>query len=181
LDGFEKARSLGFTHALQMDADGQHAAEDIPRFLEASRRAPDAVILGDPIFDSSVPKGRLHGRKISVFWCMVETLGRKIKDPLCGYRVYPLAQCAQLGPVGARMDFDPEIAVRLVWAKVPVLNLPTKVRYLRAEDGGVSHFDMLRDNVRISWMHTRLVCAGIARILSWPLRRLTKILSREPA
>src|SRR5690606_25525617 len=115
LDGFTKARSLGFTHALTIDADGQHLIDDLGRFIESSQKRPDALILGQPIFDRTVPKGRLYGRQISVFWCAIETLSRKIHDPLCGYRVYPLAPCARLTKMGRRMDFDPEIAVRLVW------------------------------------------------------------------
>lgn len=177
VDGFARARALGFTHALQVDADGQHCLSDVGRFVKAAEDNPNALILGQPLFDASVPKGRLHGRKISVFWCRIETLSRKIEDPLCGFRVYPLQPCAALGPVGNRMDFDPEIAVRLVWAGVPTVNLKTKVRYLSPEEGGVSHFHMLRDNVRISWMHTRLVTWGIILALTWPFRRVARALS----
>lgn len=171
-EGFQLARRLGYRHALQVDADGQHNLEDVPRFVEAARKNPEALILGYPIFDESVPKGRLIGRQVSVFWCILETWGKKIIDPLCGFRVYPLDACAKLGPVGNHMDFDPEIAVRLIWAGVKAQNLPTKVRYLTPEEGGVSSFHMLRDNLRISWMHTRLVTEGIFRVLSYPFRKL---------
>lgn len=171
-DGFTYARKLGFTHGLQVDADGQHDLDDIPLFVETSRTHPDALILGYPLFDESAPKGRLIGRKISIFWCNLETWGKKIVDPLCGFRIYPLAACAKLGPLGQRMDFDAEIAVRLVWDGVPALNLPTKVRYLTPEEGGVSSFDMFRDNIRISWMHTRLVTRGIFRALGYVFRTL---------
>lgn len=168
-DGFAWARKLGFTHGLQVDADGQHDLDDVPRLLEASRAKPEALILGYPIFDESAPKGRLIGRKISIFWCNLETWGKKIVDPLCGFRVYPLDACEKLGPLGRRMDFDAEIAVRLVWEGVETINLPTKVRYLTPAEGGVSSFDMVRDNLRISWMHTRLVTRGICRLarVSW--------------
>jgi len=171
-DGFEHAYRLGYTHALQVDADGQHSLEDIPRFLEASAETPKALVLGHPLFDETVPRGRLIGRQISIFWCNIETLGRKIQDPLCGFRVYPLSACARLKRLSERMDFDPEIAVRLVWAGVPTVNLPTKVIYLSEEEGGVSNFHMFRDNVRISWMHTRLVTLGILLLLTWPIRTL---------
>ncbi len=171
-DGFELASKLGFTHALQVDADGQHDLGDVPTFVSAAENSPDALILGYPLFDESVPKARLIGRQVSVFWCALETLGRKITDPLCGFRVYPLLACAKLRKVGTRMDFDPEIAVRLIWAGVPALNLPTKVRYLTPAEGGVSSFRMVQDNLRISWMHTRLVTEGILRLLAYPLRKL---------
>lgn len=172
LDGFALARELGFTHALQIDADGQHDLGDVPRFVEAALARPDALILGYPLFDESAPKGRLIGRKISIFWCNLETWGKKIVDPLCGYRVYPLAACAKLASLGKRMDFDAEIAVRLVWAGVPTINLPTHVRYLTPEEGGVSSFRMVRDNIRISWMHTRLVTWGLFRAIGCLFRAL---------
>lgn len=178
-DGFSWALKLGFTHGLQVDADGQHDLDDVPRLLSAARKNPEALILGYPLFDESAPKGRLIGRKISIFWCNLETWGKKIVDPLCGFRVYPLVACEKLGPLGKRMDFDAEIAVRLVWEGVPVINLPTKVRYLTPEEGGVSSFDMVRDNVRISWMHTRLITRGILRLLRTFLGRIFGVFSRN--
>ena len=163
-DGFHRARALGFTHALQIDADGQHDAGDIPRFLEAARARPEALILGEPIFDASAPRARLIGRRISQAFVNLETFGRRvIHDPLFGFRVYPLEQAIAAAPASNAMDFDPEIAVRMVWSKVPVVNLPTRVRY--PEAGGVSHFRLVRDNALISWMHTRLVFGAIARLV----------------
>jgi glycosyltransferase involved in cell wall biosynthesis len=170
--GFAVARELGYSHALQIDADGQHNLEDIPRFIETARSNPQALILGHPTFDHTVPKGRLIGRQITIFWTHIETGGRRIVDPMCGFRVYPLAAVADL-KCGDRMDFDIEIAVKLVWKGVPVVNLPTKVRYLTAAEGGVSNFRMFEDNVKISWLHTRLVVGAVLRLLTWPVRALT--------
>jgi polyprenyl-phospho-N-acetylgalactosaminyl synthase len=171
-DGLMWARELGFTHALQVDADGQHDLSQVPRFLSEASEEPLALVLGYPVFDDSVPRSRRTGRKISVFWCTVETLSRKIRDPLCGFRVYPLEACRHLPAMGKRMDFDVEIAVRLVWAGVPVRNLPVRVVYLDASAGGVSHFRLFKDNVSISWAHTRLVTEGIFRLLAWPWKRI---------
>jgi glycosyltransferase involved in cell wall biosynthesis len=163
--GFRAAVELGYTHALQVDADGQHAIEDIPRFLQAAERHPECLVLGTPSFDASVPKARLYGRQLTVVWTHVETGGRVIADPMCGFRVYPLAIAVRCAPAADRMDFDPEIAVRMVWAGTRVLNLPTHVRYVSRAQGGVSHFQLIRDNVRITLMHTRLVCLAILRVL----------------
>jgi glycosyltransferase involved in cell wall biosynthesis len=158
--GMQLALELGYTHALQIDADGQHALDDIPRFLAAAHERPDALILGAPIYDASAPRGRLIGRQITRFWTNIETGGRVIEDPMCGFRVYPVAATCEVAPrCGMRMDFDIEIAVRLVWAGLPVVNLETRVRY---HEGGVSHFHMVRDNARISWMHTKLVVAKLS-------------------
>jgi len=166
--GFALALAQGYTHAVQIDADGQHCSADIPRFLEAARRQPDALILGEPQFSSDAPKSRLWGRLISVFFVHLETGGRIIKDPLCGYRLYPLAAALACAPASNHMEFDPEIAVRMVWRGVPVLNLTTAVRYVSQAAGGVSHFNLVRDNFRISLMHSRLMTRMImGRLFGW--------------
>ncbi len=154
--GFEVARDLGFSHALQVDADGQHALDDIPRFLEIAEANPDALLLGAPVFDDTAPLGRRLGRLITIFWVHVETGGRVITDPMCGFRVYPVEPACAVRVRGDMMDFDPEIAVRLAWRGVPVINLPTRVRYLTADEGGVSHFRPLLDTFLISVLHARM-------------------------
>ena len=170
--GFEVAQSLGFTHVLQVDADGQHDLADLGRFLETARTHPQALVLGSPVFDQSAPRGRLIGRQITRFWTTIETGGRKITDPMCGFRVYPLQAALEASRrTGNRMEFDIEIAVRMVWAGVATHNLPTKVRYF---PGGLSHFHMFRDNARISWMHTRLVIGAILRLFARPFRRAAR-------
>lgn len=155
--GFREAQALGASHVLQVDADGQHCLEDIPRFLAAARSQPEALVLGTPLFDESLPRGRALARGISTFWVGVEVGAGVIRDPQCGFRVYPLLAALEAGARGDHMEFDQELPVRMVWRGVPVLNLPTRVRYLAPEEGGVSHFDLLRDNLRISAMHTGLV------------------------
>ncbi|HET6438008.1 MAG TPA: glycosyltransferase family 2 protein [Anaeromyxobacter sp.] len=164
--GFWEARRLGFTHALQIDADGQHDPEDIPRFLEVLARDPAALVLGRPVFDESAPASRRKGRLVSRFFTDLETGGRVIEDPLCGYRLYPVEAALRAGSRGDRMEFDAEIAVRMVWQGEPVVNLPTRVRYLSPEQGGVSHFRLLRDNARISWAHTRMCTGALIRLLT---------------
>jgi glycosyltransferase involved in cell wall biosynthesis len=169
-DGLRRAHESGFSHALQIDADGQHETDDIPRLLAAAREQPAALVLAAPVFDASAPRSRLAGRRITQFWTNFETGGRIIEDPMCGFRVYPLAAATAVRVVGDHMDFDIEIAVRMVWHGAAVVNLPTRVRYLPAEAGGVSHFRMVRDNLRISWMHTRLVNLRLWRTLARWLR-----------
>ena len=169
LAGFREAARLGVSHVLQIDADGQHDTADIPRFLQASQAAPDAVINGAPIYDASVPKGRLYGRYLTHVWVWINTLSFAIRDSMCGFRVYPLAPVLKLideETIGQRMDFDPEIVVRLHWRGIEVENLITPVRY---PTDGVSHFDVWRDNVRISRMHTRLFFGMLRRLprLAW--------------
>lgn len=162
--GLRAAHGAGFTHALQIDADGQHDAADVPRFLAAARAAPDAVVLGRPVYDESVPKARLYGRYLTHVWVWIETLSFAIPDSMCGFRLYPLEPaCALIDAVTlpTRMDFDIEILVRLSWRALRFVTIPTRVTYA---PGGLSHFDVVRDNVRISKSHTRLVAGMLARL-----------------
>lgn len=166
LAGAAEALRRGFTHALVMDADGQHPAASIAEFMTASQRNPDALVLGRPQFPANIPAERLHGRKISVGVVRFELFGAGIDDPLFGFRVYPLRPLVEvLGPRrgGRRYDFDTEAAVRLAWNGVRPLNLSAPVRYFSRAEGGVSHFHYLRDNLTLVWMHTRL----ITELLLW--------------
>jgi glycosyltransferase involved in cell wall biosynthesis len=169
LAGTQRAGARGFTHALVMDADGQHPAHSIAEFMDVSRRNPAAMVLGRPVFPANIPAERLHGRKLSVGLVHFELLGRAVADPLFGFRVYPLAPLlAVLGPRrgGRRYDFDTEAAVRLGWAGVPPLNVAAPVRYFSRAEGGISHFHYLRDNLTLVWMHTRLIVELLFR--RWP-------------
>lgn len=170
-DGLRLARDLGHTHALQIDADGQHDLTDVPRFIAAARAAPEELILGQPLFDDSAPRLRRWARQLTTFWVNFETLGNVIADPMCGFRVYPLAIANALSVRGSRMDFDPEIAVRFVWGGARVQNIATRVRYLSAAQGGVSHYRLLRDTLLISFMHVRLVCTLLLLLLSGRYRK----------
>jgi glycosyltransferase involved in cell wall biosynthesis len=172
LAGAKAACARGFTHALVMDADGQHPAGSIVEFMDASQRQPDALVLGRPIFPSNIPPARLHGRKLSVGLVYFELLGAGIADPLFGFRVYPLTPLiAELGSRrgGRRYDFDTEAAVRLGWAGVAPVNIAAPVRYFSRAEGGVSHFHYWRDNLTLIWMHTRLITELL--LWRWPAVR----------
>ena len=172
LTGAVAAQKAGFTHALVMDSDGQHPVDHIELFMQASRGRTDVLILGLPVFGPEVPKERLHGRKLSVGLVKFETCGGGVDDPLFGFRVYPLApliEAMRRMVFGRGFDFDPEVAVKMFWAGVPTVNLPAPCRYLSKADGGVSHFRYLRDNVKMIWLHTRLIAQFL--FLRWPAAR----------
>ncbi|WP_028535246.1 glycosyltransferase family 2 protein [Paludibacterium yongneupense] len=167
LAGMEAAARAGFTHILTMDADGQHPAAAIPAFIAASRAAPDAMILGRPLFDASAPRLRVNGRKISNTLARIETLWADIDDSLFGFRVYPVAALLAIMQKRRwmrRFDFDPEAVVRLSWAGVAAINLPAAVSYFRPEQGGVSHFRYGRDNLLLTGMHLRLLAGFLLRL-----------------
>ncbi|PHM64194.1 putative glycosyl transferase [Xenorhabdus stockiae] len=172
--GMRAAANAGYSHALQVDADGQHCLEDIPLFLSKAQQYPDRLISGLPQYDTSVPKSRLYGRYITHFWVWVETLSLSIKDSMCGFRIYPLVATINLltkKNIGRRMDFDIEIMVRLYWQGTESEFVPTKVTY---PENGLSHFHALHDNLSISWMHTRLFFSMLPRLpaLLWRKRSL---------
>jgi glycosyltransferase involved in cell wall biosynthesis len=170
-----EAAAAGFSHVLTMDADGQHPALSIPSFMAASMQAPRALVLGVPQFDASAPALRVKGRRVSNWWANLETLWVGIGDSLFGFRVYPvepLLEVMQATRWMRRFDFDPEAAVRLVWRGLPVINLAAPVRYLRAEEGGVSHFRYWRDNALLTWMHVRLMLGFALRLPRLIARRL---------
>lgn len=167
--GFEVAHGRGFTHVLQVDADGQHDLEAIPRFLAHARERPRAFVVGFPRYDASAPPVRRFARKFTRFWVDLEAGKGVIRDSMIGFRVYPLQAALQAGARGDRMDFDIEIAVRLAWSGVPVINEPVTVRYLQPEEGGVSHFQMFWDNARFSWLHSKLMTI---KCTNWARRKL---------
>ena len=169
--GLSYAQTLGYTHALQVDADGQHNLSDITRFIQTAEQYPEQLICGYPEYDASVPKGRLYARYLTHIWVWINTLSLSIKDSMCGFRIYPLAPAVALIErvnLGKRMDFDIEILVRLNWQNQPMHWLHTKVHY---PEDGVSHFQGWLDNKLISQMHAKLFFGMLIRsprlILRW--------------
>ncbi|MCB2254840.1 glycosyltransferase family 2 protein [Pseudomonas chlororaphis] len=161
--GLREASRRGFSHALQVDADGQHDLRDVETFIEHSRTHPDALVCGYPQYDASVPKGRLYARYLTHVWVWINSLSLQIPDSMCGFRVYPLPPTLALIDsvhLGKRMDFDPEILVRLAWRNQPMRWLPTRVHY---PQDGLSHFRLFHDNALISSMHTRLFFGMLLR------------------
>nr|WP_256435615.1 glycosyltransferase family 2 protein [Aliikangiella sp. G2MR2-5] len=178
-EGIRHAFHRGYSHAFQVDADGQHNLEDIESFVECSRAHPDAIICGHPVYDSSVPLGRLIPRYITHFWVWVETLSFSIIDSMCGFRLYPVKPAFDLIEseyLGKRMDFDTEILVRSYWRQVPIVFKPTRVIY---PEDGISHFNLLNDNWLITKMHTRLFFGMLLRLPQLLKRKFFKKMSLE--
>ena len=174
--GLRAARERGFSHALQVDADGQHTLSDIRRFLDEAQSYPDSIICGCPLFDASIPKARYYGRYLTHGMVWLETLSLEIRDSMCGFRLYPLHATAPLlepGKVGARMDFDTEMIVKLHWREVPMRWIPTRVSYPM---DGVSHFRMFFDNARMTSLHIRLTLGMLMRL---PVLLWRKVASRR--
>jgi glycosyltransferase involved in cell wall biosynthesis len=183
LHGLREALAAGYTHILTMDADGQHPAAQVPKFFELCAAHPEAAVFGRPVFDASAPALRVNGRKVSNFWANLETLGWGIDDSLFGMRLYPAAELLEVmesTSFARRFDFDPEVAVRLAWRGVPIVNLPTPVRYPSKEEGGVSQFRYLRDNILLTWMHARLVAGFLFHLPLLIIRGENPLLDLNP-
>ena len=164
ITGLRHAHKLGFSHALQLDSDGQHDWQDVAKFLQISQQHPEAMVIGQPVFDASVPKKRLYGRYATHIWVWINSLSLEIKDSMCGFRVYPLAPTIQVldsAKFQPRMGFDSEILVRLKWANVFFINVPTKVIY---PEDGISHFNAWRDNWGMSQTHAKLLGGMLIRL-----------------
>lgn len=164
--GLIAAHKAAYSHALQIDADGQHNPLDIPAFLRTAQNAPNTLISGLPKYDQSIPSLRFYARYLTHVWIWINTLSMDIKDSMCGFRVYPLARSKDLlmkNDMGNRMDFDPEFMVRWHWAYRDILHLETKVDYPL---DGISHFRGLEDNCLISKMHAKLFFGMLAQIPS---------------
>lgn len=164
ITGLKKAFELGLSHALQIDSDGQHDWNDVAKFLAISQQHPQAMVIGHPMFDDSVPKSRLYGRYATHIWVWINSLSFDIKDSMCGFRVYPLAQTIQIlntAKFQPRMGFDSEILVRLKWDNVPFINVATQVVY---PEQGISHFHVWRDNLGMSKAHSRLLAGMLLRL-----------------
>lgn len=174
--GLRRAYRLGFTHAVQIDADGQHDLSVLPQFLETAEQHPAAIISGKPKLIKA-PISRRLGRYLTHIWVWINTLSFQIRDAMCGFRVYPVVPVMQLieqKHIGRRMDFDPEILVRMHWRGTRVIHIPVDVRY---PEDGVSHFRLWGDNFAISWMHTRLFFGMLKRfpVILWRRRRLPSV------
>ncbi|VCU71371.1 Glycosyl transferase family 2 [Pigmentiphaga humi] len=178
LDGLRAAAGRGYSHALQIDADGQHALADVAQFAALSRAHPQALVCGAPIYGDDAPRARLYGRWITRVWVWINTLALDIPDAMCGFRIYPLAATLPVidnASIGRRMDFDISIIVRLHWRNVPMVWLPTRVMY---PGDGISHFHALRDNLLISKEHARLFFGMLGRL---PLLLARRALRRTGA
>lgn len=172
--GLREAARRGYSHVIQIDADGQHDVGDIPHFIRQAEQNPAAIINGIALYDQSVPKVRQYGRYLTHFWVWVNTLSFSIDDSMCGFRLYPVASTLEVinrKRVGDRMDFDSEILVRCYWHGIAIIPLPTRVHY---PSDGVSHFKVLRDNVMITRMHTRLFFSMLAELPSYFWRKVRK-------
>jgi glycosyltransferase involved in cell wall biosynthesis len=175
LRGITEALKRGYTHALTMDADGQHPTDLIPTFMARSLANPSHLILGKPVFDANAPALRVNGRKVSNWWANLETMGAGVGDSLYGFRVYPMLELQTVMLKNRwmrRFDFDPEAAVRLCWEGLQPENIDAPVKYFDADQGGVSHFKYVRDNILLTWMHSRLFLEFLVRLPSLILRKM---------
>jgi glycosyltransferase involved in cell wall biosynthesis len=153
--GLARAEECGFTHAITMDADGQHATRELPWFGAASRERPEAFVIGvRNLVKENAPVGRRISNSLSTFWFKVET-GVKLTDTQCGYRSYPLQPINRLRLNSQRYAYELEVMVKAAWAGIPLRAQRVSADYASATSR-LSHFHPVRDMVRLSLLHSRL-------------------------
>ena len=172
LSGVRYAAQSGYTHVVQIDADGQHRVSDIPCFLQLAAAYPRALIVGCAEYDATMPWHRFCARYLTHVWVWINTLSLQITDSMCGFRAYPIRAVMALEQqkkLGKRMNFDTEVLVRLYWHGLEIISVPTPVSY---PTDGVSHFRFLLDNFLISRMHTTLFFGMLLRLPMLIARKL---------
>jgi len=153
--GLQKSAELGFTHAITMDADGQHFAEDLPKFLAVASAQPEALVVGvRDFYAAGCPTHRRRSNAVSTFWFRVET-GVRLGDTQCGFRCYPVALTKRLRTRSGRYAFELEFMVRASWVGTPIVAVPVKCTY--AGGIGNSHFRPVKDLAHITIMNIGLV------------------------
>lgn len=161
--GFKRALERGFDYLITIDSDGQHFADDLPRFLEKLEEAPGSLSIGARNMDqSSVPGKSSFGNKFSNFWYWVET-GLKMPDTQSGYRLYPIRKMEKMKFLTKKFEFEIEVIVRSSWRGIPINAVPVKVFYAEKENR-VSHFRPFKDFSRISVLNTVLVTIALLYI-----------------
>ena len=182
LAGMRFLRNNGYTHAISIDADGQHDPADIQKLKQESERHPNALISGIPIYGEDIPAVRLYGRMITNKLAQLAALSSAIEDAMCGFRVYPINYVLALSDSMSnrmRMEFETEILVRACWYDMELSYVSTKVVY---PDDGESHFRMVLDNIRLAIMHIILITRGVFG-LPWrkwsKSRKISKILEKQ--
>ena len=157
--GFSKARSLGFNHAITIDSDGQHFASDLPKFIEAHRADPTAMLMGSRNLNAEgMPGTNSFANRFSNFWFFVET-GIRLPDTQTGFRLYPLKKVERLWLFTNRFEFEVEVIVKLAWRGVRFVPVPIQVKY--DPDERVSHFRPGPDFTRISFLNAYLVILAL--------------------
>jgi predicted LPLAT superfamily acyltransferase/glycosyltransferase involved in cell wall biosynthesis len=178
--GLARAAERGFSHAVQVDADGQHDLDALGALIHMAERNPGAIVTGAPIYDASAPAKRRLGRKFTTFWIRINTLSFRLPDAMCGFRIYPVEKTLALvrkSVRGLRMDFDVEVLVKAHWARITVAPVPVKVIY---PEGNLSNFQMVADNVRLAKMQTRLFFGMLWRAPSLLFSKPPRIIGGEP-
>jgi glycosyltransferase involved in cell wall biosynthesis len=173
--GFNYAQHKGYKYVLTLDSDGQHYAEDIPLFVDALEKHPDAVIVGNRnLAQDNMPKKNSFANKFSNVWFAIQT-GQKLQDTQTGYRLYPLERMRNLRPFTSRYEAELEMLVRCVWRGIEVVSIPIRVYYAAQEDR-VSHFRPAMDFLRISLLNT--VFTILAVLYGYPMKLFRYLINK---
>jgi glycosyltransferase involved in cell wall biosynthesis len=154
------AQENNFSHIITMDADGQHSANDIPKFVEKIKENPLSIVLGARDFASTnTPESSKFGCKFSNFWVRVST-GISVSDSQSGFRAYPVDAILRIRCFSRRYNYEVEILVKGIWSGLEVQSVNIAVDY-NSNIIEASHFRPFVDNARISLTYTYLVTRNL--------------------
>ena len=170
LTGLKVAANKGSDWMLVVDADGQHKAEDIPKFLALMQGNPRQIIVGVRDFTvENIPGSSRFGRAFSNFWVKRET-GISLSDSQSGFRAYPVNLLRKMNLSACYFDFEIEVLVKAIWHGLTIQEVQITTWY--APPGKrITRFDPWKDNLRLTRMHTRLIGR---RLLPWPYKKLVR-------
>ena len=174
-DGLIEAKAYGYRYAITIDSDGQHFPEDIPLFVDAIIKNPNALIVGNRNLNNEhLSSGSSFANKFSNFWFMIQT-GINLPDTQTGYRLYPLNIMRGINYITSRYESELELLVFSAWHGIKILPLDVRVYYPPAGER-VSHFRPFTDFVRISVLNT--VLCFLAVVYGLPMRIIRRLIGR---
>lgn len=157
--GFAWTLQHGFDAVVSLDADGQHLAEEIPRFLaERVATGADLIVGGrSHLFAGMMPRRR-NANRFSA-WSISKCAGVPITDSQSGFRLYSAWLLRSLPLRATGFDLESEVLIRAGRAGFRIATIPIELGFV---DGiSTSHYRPLADTLRIAWTVARV------RLMGW--------------
>ena len=169
-DGFARALELGADAVLSMDADGQHAAADIPRLRTAWRARPDAIVIGARLIGRERQPVYRRRANATADWFLSWATGRRIVDSQSGQRIYPKAALELARHrTSTGFEFEADMLMECAAQGIRWVLVPIEARY--AAGMRPSHFAPVKDVVRIArYVGARLFSGGMRPGNLWRIR-----------
>jgi glycosyltransferase involved in cell wall biosynthesis len=127
--GFDHAREKGYEFVVTLDGDGQHAADDIPGFIEAYAETGVPVIIGNRMSNTSTMPLIRRWTNQFMSWLLSRKMGQRVPDTQNGFRLYRTDVIPELPTGSQRFAAESEILLELAARGVTMGAVPIKVIY----------------------------------------------------